>query len=173
MTLRFRSVAVAVVTAGYAHSVLAGDEKSAPLLISALPASAMTRPALVSAPPLGTKPAPTLASFFPLLPSSYFANADGSSKLLFLSPLSPLRAALRVAAQDLAVQTLTAFDTATAPSNAAANDADEPEVTSSSASARRREVMLRQRRRSVLNERDRARRWSVADPLDQEPETSG
>src|SRR5258707_324083 len=150
MIPRFRSVAIVVATAGYAHAAMAGDDKAAPLLISAVPASAWSRPALLATTQTPAKAGPSLASFLPNLPSSYFGNATGSTRLLFLSPLSPLRAALRVAAQDLAAQTLTAFDASAVNASDTVTRGDEADAASAtSAASRRREVLLRQRRKSV------------------------
>lgn len=177
MILRFRSVAIVFAAAGYAHAA-PGDDKAAPLLISAVPASAWSRPALATAPEkASTRPAPALASFLPTLPSSYFGNASGSSRLLFLSPLSPLRAALRVAAQDLAAQTLTAFDASTvnASDTVTAGEVTDPAADADAdASSRRREVLLRQRRRSVLNEREAGtERARLEETVDSELDVSG
>lgn len=156
MIFRFRNVAIAVATAGYAHAAMGGDDKVAPILIGAVPPSAWSRPALLTTSAQAPiKAAPALASFLPTLPASYFGNAAGSSRLLFLSPLSPLRAALRVAAQDLAVQTLTAFDvSAINPSDIVTQGEESYTASAASAASRRREVLLRQRRKSVLNERE-------------------
>ena len=180
MIFRFRSVAIVVASAGYAHAAMAGlasDDKPVPLLISTVPASAWTRPALVTAPPKVARAAHSLAGFLPTLPSSYFGAADGSSRLLFLSPLSPLRAALRVAAQDLAVQTLTAIDATAAaitpPASVSLGEDDSEIAPGASAAARRREVLLRQRRRSVLNEREGTAGRSVAESFDSDLELSG
>ena len=172
MIHRFRSVAIVFAAAGYAHA--AGDDKAAPLLISAVPASAWSRPALAIAPEKASM-RPALASFLPTLPSSYFGNASGSSRLLFLSPLSPLRAALRVAAQDLAAQTLTAFDVpAVNASDTVTAGEDSDASSAAAASSRRREVLLRQRRRSVLNEREAGtERTTVAEAVDSELDVSG
>lgn len=178
MIFRLRSVALVAATASYAHAAATGDDKAAQLLIGAVPASAWARPVLVTAPPQPLKATPSLAGFLPLLPSSFFAPAEGSSRLLFLSPLSPLRAALRVATHDLAAQTLTAFDAAAANS-ASSVTADESEATATSGasvSSRRREVLLRQRRRSVLNERERdgsADRSATAESLNPSLDYSG
>ena len=176
MIFRFRSVAIVVATAGYAHAAMGGDEKAAPLLISTVPASAWSRPALLNPnTPAQAKAAPALASFLPTLPSSYFGNASGSSRLLFLSPLSPLRAALRVAAQNLAAQTLTAFDASTvnASDTVTPDDANDAPATASAAS-RRREVLLRQRRKSVLNERETGtERTTAAEDVDSGLDVSG
>jgi hypothetical protein len=174
MILRIRSVAIVVATAGLSQAVMAGDEKAAPLLISAVPASAWARPALVTAPDrTPARVSPTLASFLPALPASYFGNTAGSSHLLFLSPLSPLRAALRVAAQDLAIQTLTALDVAAVSvADTATEDATDASSAASSAS-RRREVLLRQRRKSVLNDRETtAERAPVAEEAGSDLEVS-
>lgn len=174
MIFRFRSVALVVATAGYAHAAMSGDEKAGQLLIGSIPASAWSRPALVTLPPQGapSRAVPVLAGFAPVLPSSFFGSSNGNSRLLFLSPLSPLRAALRVAAQDLALQTLTAFDAVQAEEPAASS---EPEISAdASAAARRREVILRQRRRSVLNETEAGGgRVNLAQSLDPGLEFSG
>lgn len=175
MIFRFRSVAIVVASAGYAHAAMSGDDKPAQVLIGSIPASAWTHPALVAAAPQSSaKAAPSLASFLPTLPSSYFGNASGSSRLLFLSPLSPLRAALRVAAQDLAAQTLTAFDlpVVNAADVVTAGETDTAESTS--AASRRREVLLRQRRKSVLNEREGGvERNAAAETIASELDASG
>jgi hypothetical protein len=181
MIFTFRTVAIAAVAAGYAHSVAAspvatpGDDKAAAqLLIGAIPASAWAKPVFVSVAPQAVKTSPTLASFLPILQGGYFGATDVSSRLLFLSPLSPLRAALRVAAQDLAVQRL-AEPRPAAQTTASENDpSDDAETdTSVSAAARKRQVLLRQRRRSVLNDRDDADRSSVAEALESDLELSG
>jgi hypothetical protein len=177
MIFRFRSLALVVAWVGYAHAAMSGDEKSAPVLLGSIPASAWSHPALVTAPSqTPAKPGPSLASFLPTLPSSYFADASGSSRLLFLSPLSPLRGVLRVAAQSLAAQTLTAFEVdppvTTASDGVIAGEIDPAERAA--AASRRREVLLRQRRKSVLNERERGvERSNVAEGLGSSPEASG
>ena len=176
MIFRFRNVAVVMATAGVAHAAMGGDDKVAPLLISTVPASAWSRPALLTTTEKATaKAAPALASFLPTLPSSYFGNAAGSSRLLFLSPLSPLRAALRVAAQDLAAQTLTAFDASTVNASDTVTAGEEPDAsTAAAAASRRREVLLRQRRKSVLNEKETGtERTTVAEAVDSELDVSG
>lgn len=176
MIFRFRNVAIVVASAGVAHAAMSGDDKVAPLLISSVPASAWSRPALVTpADKAPVKAVPSLASFLPALPSSYFASASGSSRLLFLSPLSPLRAALRVAAQDLAAQTLTAFDLAAVNASDTVTAGDETETSSAvSAAGRRREVLLRQRRKSVLNERETgAERTAAEQTADSNLDLSG
>ena len=174
MIFRFRSVAIVVASAGYAHAALSGDDKPAQLLIGTPPASAWSRPALIaSASAVPTKAVPLLAGFTPTLPTSFFGNANGTSRLLFLSPLSPLRAAWRVATQDLALQTLTALGAA---QDVASETASEDAETSgdATAAARRREVILRQRRKSVLNERDAStRRASVSSSIENDLELSG
>ncbi len=179
MIFRFRSVAIVFASAGYAQAALSGDEKAGQLLIGNIPASAWARPALVTAAPqIPSKAGPALAGFLPALPSSFFGNADGSSRLLFLSPLSPLRAALRVAAQDLATQTLTAFDVsaigAADPVSVAPGADDAQTSADASAVTKRREVLLRQRRKSVLNERDAgAERAPAAQAIESDLELSG
>lgn len=176
MIFRLRNVAIVVATAGVANAAMGGDEKTAPLLISAAPASMWSRPALVTTTEkAAAKAAPALASFLPALPSSYFGNAAGSSRLLFLSPLSPLRAALRVAAQDLAAQTLTVFDAPVVNGADTVTFGDDGDATSAtSAASRRREVLLRQRRKSVLNERETgAERTTVAEAGQNELDLSG
>jgi len=176
MIFRFRNVAIVMATAGAAHAAMGGDDKVAPVLISTVPASAWSRPALLTTTGKATtKAVPTLASFLPALPSSYFGNASGSSSLLFLSPLSPLRAALRVAAQDLAVQTLSAFDASTVDASDTVTAGDEADATATAAAAtRRREVLLRQRRKSVLNEKETGtERTTVAEAVDSELDVSG
>lgn len=177
MIFRFRSVAIVVATASVAHAAMAADDKAAPLLIGAVPASAWSRPALVNTTQAQAtaRAAPALASFLPALPSSYFGNASGSSRLLFLSPLSPLRAALRVAAQDLAAQTLTAFDVSTVNASDTVTAGDDSNASAAEAAAsRRREVLLRQRRKSVLNEREAgSERATVAEAVDSELDVSG
>lgn len=175
MIFRFRSVALVVATAGYAHAAMSGDDKGGQLLIGSVPASAWSRPSLVSFPAQGStaRAVPVLAGFAPVLPSSFFGSANGNSRLLFLSPLSPLRAALRVAAQDLALQTLTAFDAVQA-AEPASTTTDPETAGDASASARRREVILRQRRRSVLNENEAGMsRAPVAPSLNEGLEFSG
>ena len=166
MHLRFSSVAIVMASAGYAHAAVGADEKAGPLLIGSVPPSTWSRPALVTSARAvpAARAQPTLASFLPTLPSSFFGNTDGASRLLFLSPLSPLRSALRVAAQDLAAQTLIALAPATdAASNAATVDGDGAiQATSDAVTAKRREVVLRQRRKSVLNERSNGERSEVA-----------
>lgn len=148
-----RSVAIVMASAGVANAAAGGDEKAVPLLIASVPASAWIRPVTLAptAPQVPLKSQPSLASFLPALPSSYF-SAAGTNRLLFLSPLSPLRAALRVAAQDLAAPAPAALVAAPLPTGAMA---DPEAVVDEATAARRREVVLRQRRRSVLNERDR------------------
>jgi hypothetical protein len=166
MILRFRSVAIVIATAGFAQAATSGDDKAAPLLIASVPASAWSGPALVNAVnPAPAKAAPSLASFLPTLPTFYFGSTS-SSHLLFLSPLSPLRAALRVAAQDLAAQTLTAFDVSAVNASDTVTPGDAPSAASTevSAAGRRREVLLRQRRKSVLNERDSGTERSAPEP---------
>jgi len=174
MIFRIRSVAIVVVTAGLAQSVTAGEDKVAPLLIGAVPASAWERPVLVTtvdkAP---TRVAPTLASFLPALPASYFGSAS-SSHLLFLSPLSPLRAALRVAAEDLAAQTLTVLDVAADNASDTVTEGDGADNSSAgSAASRRREVLLRQRRKSVLNDRETGTERTMAEDLSSNLDASG
>lgn len=167
MIFSFRSVAIVFASAGYAHAALSGDEKQSQVLIGTPPASAWSRPALIATSPLTpSKAAPILAGFTPALPSSFFGNANGTSRLLFLSPLSPLRAAWRVATQDLALQTLTALSAAQdIPEDLTAEGAAEASADATAAS-RRREVMLRQRRKSVLNEREAGtERSQVTDSL--------
>ncbi len=174
MIFRFRSVAIVVASAGYAHAALSGDDKPAPALLGAAAASAWSRPALIAtAPATAPKAVPVLAGFAPALPSSFFGNANGTTRLLFLSPLSPLRAAWRVATQDLALQTLTALEAA--QDVASETEAEPTEVgTDVSAAARRREVLLRQRRKSVLNERDAAAQMArVSDSVSSDLELSG
>lgn len=175
MIFKFRSVALVVATAGYAHAAtMSGDEKAGQLLIGSIPASAWSRPSLVTLPAQGasSRAVPVLAGFAPVLPSSFFGPSNGNSRLLFLSPLSPLRAALRVAAQDLALQTLTAFDPVRAEEPGSATEAQAS--TDTAAATKRREVILRQRRRSVLNETEAgASRATVAESLDQNMEFSG
>lgn len=174
MIFRLRSVAIVVASAGYAHAALSGDDKPAPVLLGTAAASAWSRPALIAAAPAtAPKAAPVLAGFAPALPSSFFGNANGSTRLLFLSPLSPLRAAWRVATQDLALQTLTALEAA--QDVAPETEAEPAEVsTDVSAAARRREVLLRQRRKSVLNERDAAAQLArVSDSTSSGLELSG
>ncbi|MBK5256698.1 MAG: hypothetical protein JJE39_11755 [Vicinamibacteria bacterium] len=152
MIFRFRSVAIVVASAGYAHAALSGDDKTAPVLIGA-PSTAWSRPAAVGvAPQIPARTAPVRAGFLPMLPSSFFGTSEGGSRLLFLSPLSPLRAALRVAAQDLATQTLAMIDPPLLNAAGAAGSAEDDSETAA-ASARKRDVILRQRRKSVLNER--------------------
>lgn len=176
MIFKLRSVALVMATAGYAHAAtLSGDEKPGQLLIGSIPASAWSRPSLVTLPAQGgsSRAVPVLAGFAPVLPSSFFGTSNGNSRLLFLSPLSPLRAALRVAAQDLALQTLTAFDAVQAAE--ATSDTEAQASTDAAAATKRREVILRQRRRSVLNETEAgASRATVAHSLDpQDLELSG
>ncbi len=176
MIFRFRNVAIVMATAGAAHAAMGGDDKVAPVLISTVPASAWSRPALLTTTGKATaKAVPALASFLPALPSSYFGNASGSSSLLFLSPLSPLRAALRVAAQDLAVQTLSAFDASAVNASDTVTAGDDSDASTSAAAAtRRREVLLRQRRKSVLNEKETGtERTTVAEAVDSELDVSG
>src|SRR5689334_16250837 len=175
MIFRIRSVAIVVATAGLTPAVMAGDDKAAPVLISAVPASAWVRPALVTSPEKApARIAPNLASFLPSLPASYFSNAN-SSHLLFLSPLSPLRAALRVAAQDLAAQTLTALEVASVNASDTVTAEDGSDASSAaSAASRRREVLLRQRRKSVLNDRETgAERAPVAEAVSSDLDVSG
>lgn len=175
MIFRFRSVAIVVASAGYAHAALSGDEKPAQLLIGTPPASAWSRPALIAAPPATpTKAAPILAGFTPALPSSFFGNANGTSRLLFLSPLSPLRAAWRVATQDLAFQTLTALSAAQDVPEDMTAEGEADASADASAAARRREVILRQRRKSVLNEREAGpERASASDSIESGLELAG
>lgn len=178
MISRLRSVAIVMASAGVAHAAAGGDEKSVQVLIGSIPASAWTRPAVIPvAPTVPAKATSSLASFLPLLPSSYFSASDTSSRLLFLSPLSPLRAALRVAAQDLSTQAQAAIDaTQSAPSTALDREGDgATDDTATSAAARRRDVLLRQRRRSVLNERENgvSRSTAAASPDETDFETAG
>ncbi len=180
MIFKLRSVAMAIVvaSAGYAHAALSGDEKASQVLIGSIPASAWLRPAAApAAPQIHAKASPAFAGFVPALPSSFFGSSDGSSRLLFLSPLSQLRAALRVAAQDLAAQTLTAVDrsaSGAADSDSVAPEADGSEASAdASAAARRREVILRQRRKSVLNERETGTGRGVAQTIESDLELSG
>jgi hypothetical protein len=172
MIFRIRSVAFLIAAASLAPAVRAGDDKAAPLLISSVPASAWVRPPLVTAPDkTSVRIAPSLASFLPALPASYFSDAN-SSHLLFLSPLSPLRAALRVAAQDLAKQTLTALEVASVNASDTVTEGDGADA--STAASRRREVLLRQRRKSVLNDREAGtERAPVASDVNSEVEVSG
>ena len=179
MIFKLRSFAIVVASAGYAHAALSGDEKASQVLIGSIPASAWLRPAAApAAPQINAKAAPVFAGFVPALPSSFFGSSDGSSRLLFLSPLSPLRAALRVAAQDLAAQFPTADDRAPnggADSGSVAPEAEGSEASAdASAAARRREVVLRQRRKSVLNEREKGTgRATAAQTNESELELSG
>ncbi len=155
MISKFRFVAIVLAAAGYAHAAASGDDKTTPVLIG-VPSTAWSRPAVVSVvPEIPSRTSPARAGFLPTLPSSFFGTSNGSSRLLFLSPLSPLRAALRVAAQDLATQTLAVIDPPIQASIGAQAEAGDDDPESVSAAARRREVVLRQRRKSVLNERDR------------------
>lgn len=177
MISRLRSVAIVMASASVAHAAAGGDEKSVQILIGSVPASAWTRPAVIPiASTVPAKSSPSLASFLPLLQPSYFASADASSRLLFLSPLSPLRAALRVAAQDLSTQAQAAIDAAQRAPAAAMRDRDDDgsaDDTTTSASARRREVLLRQRRRSVLNERENGTARSASASADTDFDTAG
>jgi len=156
MILSFRSLALVVVAASSAQAAQNGDEKAAQLLIG-VPASAWSRPAAVSVPSHGfSRPGPVRAGFAPSLPSSFFGATNGASRLLFLSPLSPLRAALRVAAQDLAAQDLAAQSLAAIdpppPSEALDGDSEGADAEVADAADKRRAVILRQRRKSVLND---------------------
>ncbi len=177
MNLNLRSIAIVVASASYAQAALGGDEKAAPILIANPQASAWSRPSLVSAPhQIPARATPARAGLFPAMSSSLLGSADGSSRLLFLSPLSPLRAALRVAAQDLATQTRAMVDASAriASEAAASQDEDTDSATSSEARARRREVLLRQRRKSVLNEREAsAESQKAADSIAPDLELSG
>lgn len=152
MILSFRSLAIVVVAAGSAQAAQPADEKAAQLLIG-VPASAWSRPAAVSVPPHSfNRPGPLRAGFVPATPSSFFGASHSTSRLLFLSPLSPLRAALRVAAQDLAAQTLAADPPP--QTEALEGDSDGADAEVSDAAAKRRAVILRQRRKSVLNDQE-------------------
>lgn len=169
MNTRFRSVAIVFASAGYAHAAMTtGDDNASQVLIGNIPASAWARPALTSTiRPRPARPTPVLAGLLPTLPWSFFGTSDGS-RLLFLSPLSPLRAALRVATHDLAAQTLAVIQP---PVNAAGTETADDNVDiqgpNGSMAARRREVVLRQRRKSVLNERENgADRTDTAPSLD-------
>ena len=180
MISRLRSVAIVMASAGVAHAAPGGDDKAVQILIGSVPASAWTRPAVIPvASAVPARSTASLASFLPLLPSSYFAASPNSSRLLFLSPLSPLRAALRVAAQDLSTQAQAVIGAAPIAPAATLREGEREDDattgdTSTSASARRREVVLRQRRRSVLNERENgAARSAVADAPDAGFETAG
>jgi hypothetical protein len=159
MIFRLRSVAVVlafvVASAGSAQAALSGDDKAPQVLIGA-PSIAWSRPATVGvAFQIPTRTSPVRAGFLPTLPSSFFGTSNGSSRLLFLSPLSPLRAALRVAAQDLATQTLAVVDPPLEGLGGATGSGDEGgDAETATAAARRRDVILRQRRKSVLNERE-------------------
>lgn len=174
MVLKLRSVAIVMATAGYAQAAATGDDKASQFLIRTVPASAWSRPALLTPVPSSTaRTFPTLAGFTPALPASLFGNTSGTSRLLFLSPLSPLRAAWRVAAQDLALQTLTAFDAVTVKAAETLPEEPEPAVDDATA-ARRREIVLRQRRKSVLNEREAgATQVALAESLSSDLEMSG
>ncbi|MEO8362030.1 MAG: hypothetical protein ABI672_18515 [Vicinamibacteria bacterium] len=156
MNIRFRSVAIVFASAGYAHAAMtvSGDDKAAQILVGNVPASAWVRPALTTAVrPNPARPTPVLAGLLPTLPSSFFGTTDGSH-LLFLSPLSPLRAALRVATRDLAAQTLAVIQPPViAAGIETADDNIDVAGPNETVAARRREVVLRQRRKSVLNER--------------------
>ena len=156
MFVKSRSVALVIVSAGYAHAAISGDEKPLHLLIADSPASAWSRPAMVvTTPAAPPKTTPNLAGFMPNLAATFLSPAGGSSRLLFLSPLSPLRAALRLAAEDLATQTLTAFEKPADGSTDAASALTDDSKTTSDPAAKRRDVILRQRRKSVLNEREK------------------
>jgi hypothetical protein len=173
MIFKFRYVAIVVAAAGYAHAATSGDDKAAPVLIG-VPSTAWSHPTLVSVvPQVPFRSAPARAGFLPTLPSSFFGASNGSSRLLFLSPLSPLRAALRVVAQDLAAQTLAVIDPPLPDSTVAATSDDDDSETATAAT-RRREVILRQRRRSVLNERDRgSEATSLADSVESDLDLDG
>lgn len=174
MQLKFRSFFILMASAGYAHAAMSGDEKATPVLLG-VPSSAWSQPAVVSV-PLRTpvRPAPARAGFLPALSTSYFGASAESSRLLFLSPLSPLRAALRVAAQDLAAQTLAVIAPPTADPETADPTDDGKEADTASAAARKREVILRQRRKSVLNEREHGSEQSqVAESLNSDLELGG
>lgn len=180
MIFSFRSVGVVLASAGYAHAALSGDGKGAPILIKTVPASAWTRPALTTpAPHAANKATVSFAGFLPAFPANFFSAADGSSRLLFLSPLSPLRAALRVASQDLAAQARSAVEATAAtvtpgPDTSADDDSETGTGTISSTAGRRREILLRQRRRSVLNEREAsAGRTRTAETPDSDLGVSG
>jgi hypothetical protein len=152
MSTRVRSAALFLASVGCVQQTLAADEKPAPLLISAS-AGTSPLPALLMTAAPQIRPVGAPASVLPNLRASFFGAYDGTSRLLFLSPLSPLRAALRVAAQEI--------DPAAARSRDAAaeltpvDDVVVEPPTDAAAAAKRREVILRQRRRSVLNERER------------------
>ena len=153
MSFKPRSVAVVIASAGYAHAALGGDEKALHLMVAEAPPSGWSRPLVFTATPAALRSAPSLGGFLPSFSASFAGTADQSSRLLFLSPLSPLRAALRVAAQDLAAQTLSALEPAL-ENAATSTSAPSGEATvSPDQAARRREVILRQRRKSVLNDR--------------------
>lgn len=177
MIPKLRALSIVVASALCAQAAVSDDKVPAPLLIGDRTAAAWSGgpEGAQAAVPL-MRPAPVLASFLPSLPSSFFGTS-ASSHLLFLSPLSPLRAALRLAAQDLAAQTPTALD----PSAPAATTIEDPEEASdsaadtiSSAASRRRDVLLRQRRKSVLNDRETGtERRSIADGVDAGLELAG
>jgi len=176
MTPSFRAVAVVVASAGYAHAAMSGgDDKTAQVLLAA-PSSAWSRPAAVSVPPQSpARPSLMRAGFVPSLPWSFFGTSQGGSKLLFLSPLSPLRAALRVAAQDLAAPALAVIDPPLQNDTVEADPNADSEVDADAESAaRRRAVILRQRRKSVLNEREAGTpQAKVADARDTEVDLDG
>jgi hypothetical protein len=97
-------------------------------------------------------------AFAPSAPlrASVFTPRSESASLLFLSPLSPLRAVLRVAAEEVRASLNTTVQAAEAepgPVDAPLT----PVAQSEGAAADRRAAALRHRRRSVLNERDRDR----------------
>ena len=151
MSTRVRNAALFLASVACAEPGHASDEKQTPLLISASTAT-FTRPTLLMTAPSPVRPAATSARLLPDLRASFFGSYGGTSHLLFLSPLSPLRAALRVAAQevDAAARPRDALDPAPVDDVVVEPAADD------AAAERRREVILRQRRRSVLNERERA-----------------
>ena len=159
MSVKTYSVAILIASAGYAPAAFGADEKPVHLLLAEPPASAwLSPPRLVPAPPPPLRSTPTLAGFIPSLSWSLLSPSDGSSRLLFLSPLSPLRAALRLAAQDLATQTRAAFE----PPAGGSTDAASDDVTiSADQASRRRDVVLRQRRKSVLNEKEKTAERSI------------
>lgn len=158
MLFKSRLTAFLALSAGTARLAAGGDEKPARLLLADAPPSTWSRPRILAiAPPTPVKQSVTLGSFVPATSWSFLAPSAGSSRLLFLSPLSPLRAALRVAAEDLAKQALAVIDTppVVAQDIVVAPSADD-EAKASELAGKRRDVVLRQRRKSVLNDREKA-----------------
>lgn len=103
-----------------------------------------------------SQPPIPLASPVPALRASLFSTRSENSSLLFLSPLSPLRAVLRVAV----LQTRASLTTTVQAAEGEEPPVPEPaetSVRSAETDAAKRAAVLRHRRRSVLNDRERER----------------